>query len=154
MKRADPKLAPGDVAEAMTWFKKTTGQDAGLIVLHPKNERYAKEAGDSVEVKYFGGCLAWEVWLSAGDTSPTVLSQPDEGVESTISCDKKENHTNAPIGRPSLDLPLERIAQLASEGLSCRAIADKLLQEGVEASYRTVARGIRKLQAELPMAET
>ena len=151
IKRGELKVATGDIAKAMTWFKETTGQDAKLIVLHHKNERYAKEAGETVEVKYLGGCLQWEVWLSAEDGSTTVLSHLDEALESMVHCDKKKKHTNARVGRPYLDLPSKRIQDFVSQGLSCRVIASKLQAEGINVSYRSVHRVIKKLQGELPI---
>ncbi|MCX5999099.1 MAG: hypothetical protein NTU41_05755 [Chloroflexi bacterium] len=158
-RRGDLKVAPGDIAAALTWFKESTGKDARLISLHPKNERCAKECGEGVEVEYVSGCLAWEVWLSAGDIPVPCLPHVDHAVEPTLACDKTQvmpipipTHM-ARLGRPPLDLPLETILELASQGFSCRDIATKLSGEGTMVSYRSVARTTtRLLQAALPIA--
>ena len=47
-------------------------------------------------------------------------------------------------GRPEIILPTEEIIQLASQGLGCRAIATKLLEEkGIVVSYRTIQRRLQ-----------
>ena len=152
MQRGDLKLAPGDIQDALTWFKGTTGQDAKLIILNPKNERYAKAAGDGVKVEYLGGCLTWEVWLAAEDNFVTQLShiQTDTNLEQ-----KKRNeiptHIILPVGRPSVDLPMKKVTELAAQGMGYRAIAKRLQSEGIQVSHMAVSRAIKKLQGELPI---
>ena len=155
IQRGDLRLAPGDIEDALTWFKETTGQDAKLIVLNAKNERYAKEAGDSVKVEYLGGCLTGEVWLSAEDifVTPKPYIQTDTDFEQ-----KKRNEIQTrcflPVGRPSLDLPTEKITELAAQGLGYRLIARRLQSEGIQVSHMAISRAMKKLQSELPIDAT
>ena len=62
VKSGDFDLAPSDIPAAIEWFKEKIGQEPRLIILNPKNEHLAKEAGDSIAVMYRGGVLTWEVW--------------------------------------------------------------------------------------------
>lgn len=55
---------------------------------------------------------------------------------------KTEGLTPIP-GRKETILPLDLINQLASQGLGCRAIADKLLEQGITVSYRTIQRRLQ-----------
>ena len=42
------------------------------------------------------------------------------------------------MGRPKLDLPVDRIKELAKRGVSCRRIANILIQEGYKVSKSSV----------------
>jgi len=81
-------MARGDVAGAITRFKEKTGKEARLINLNPKNEKFAREAPDGVTVAYVGGCLAWEVWLSA------EMKEFIGGAASAATEDRSNNSTD------------------------------------------------------------
>ena len=49
-------------------------------------------------------------------------------------------------GRKETLLPVDLISRLASQGLGCKAISTKLLEQGIVVSYRTIQ---RRLQADL-----
>ena len=155
MQRGDLKLAPSDIQDALAWFKETTGHDAKLIVLNPKNDHYAREAGDGVKVEYLGGCLTWEVWLSAEDNF--VTQQAHIRTDTDLGQQRRNEimiRRILPIGRPSIDLPMEKVTALAAKGLGYRAIAKTLQAEGIQVSHMAVSRAIKKLQRELPTDET
>ena len=54
-------------------------------------------------------------------------------------------------GRTPRKLPLQRVRRLAAEGLGSRKIAERLQGEGIDASYRTVARCSRIVGWVMPM---
>lgn len=62
--RKDMSLCPGDIARATSWFKEQTGQEPGLILVHPSKEDMARENAGNITVETLGGVLASEVWLS------------------------------------------------------------------------------------------
>ena len=93
LERGDLRLVPGDIQEALSWFKDKTGQEPKLIILNRKNEHLAREAGDGIKVDYLGGILSGEVWLSSSDTFIPHSSARTEATESKSSLAK-----NQPIG--------------------------------------------------------
>ncbi len=50
------------------------------------------------------------------------------------------------VGRPTLNLPIDRILELAGQGLGSRAIASRLKDEGHKVSFRTIARVLKQAQ--------
>ena len=155
VKSGDFDLAPSDIPAAIEWFKEKIGQEPRLIILNPKNEHLAKEAGDSIAVMYRGGVLTWEVWLSAedyietpeshykGGSAPTGL--PAHETKMSISNEPSVTMDNfRPRGRPKAyekrELPEELIRQLSSEGMGSRAIASTLKKRAIIVSYKTIQR--------------
>ena len=84
IKRGDLCLAPGDIEEALTWFKESTRQEAKLFILNPKNEYLAPEA-NGIKVIYLDGCLPWEIWLSPSNSFRTENPRIQESLESKSS---------------------------------------------------------------------
>ena len=74
--RKDMSLGPSDIGRAVEWFREQTGQEPGLILVHPSKEDMAKENGN-IRVETRGGVLASEVWLSAAEHF--VTPPPGEG---------------------------------------------------------------------------
>jgi hypothetical protein len=156
MQRGDMKLAPSDIQDALTWYKDITGQDVKLIVLHPKNERYAKEVPEGITLEYVSGCLSWEVWLSPVDnfirntqSAPQGLNKsletPETPLETSVANTRTVTQAYPSISTPQ-DLLQQKIELLAGKGMSTRAIARVLQSEGVKVSHMTVA---RRLQGKL-----
>ena len=165
MLRGNLKLVPGDIRAGLAWFKETTGRDTRLIVLHPKNERYAKEVPEGIAVEFLGGCLAWEVWLSAADKitkapdgnlggekpqgvvgyTPRIMAIPNPQKNSIAiikpSVGKVTREKRGPKQKP---LPVELIIKWAGEGMGSQAITTRLKNElGIDIGFRTVARVIK-----------
>lgn len=85
--RNDPRVSMGDVGMALEDFKANTGMDAISMRLSPK--RFAALEGqfpEGLKVLPHGGCLAYEVWLSAtnGDAPQTVDFSGTAKTDSTI----------------------------------------------------------------------
>ncbi len=153
MKRPGLKMAAGDITKALAWFRENTSQYARIITLSPKNECFSKEAGDGVEVRYMGGCLVWEIWLSDGDEisaekapvtvddHPVIMATLN-GIETEVATIQPSVATRASPkrGRKQKSLPLERIAMLAGQGIGSKGIATMLKAEGVSVGFRTIAR--------------
>lgn len=149
------RLQPGDIADAIAWFKEKTDQEPKLILLNVKNERFVKEVPEGIKVVCRGGVLAGEVWLSAVvdfvTPSSHIETQSDHGEKRR---DKIDTRYILPAGRPALDLPIKKVQEFAAQGLGCRAISKKLKEGlGIVVSYRSIHRAIKKLQAELPIVE-
>ena len=75
--RNDMSLRPGDIARAIEWFAKRTGQEPRLILVHPTKEGMARGNAGNIRVEPLGGVLASEVWLSAAEHF--VTPPPGEG---------------------------------------------------------------------------
>ena len=157
------ELVKGDISRAISWFKDNTGQEPKQICLNPNCERLAVEAGDSIQVNYVGGCLAWEVWLSAEESFKTPKLAPLK-VDPTQTIDAKDKevllHTNAPLepsvtkpshgkeirpiislgGRPKKNIPIDLVHKLSEQGLSTTDIAKKLKAKGCIVSRIMVSR--------------
>lgn len=163
IERGGIKMAPGDVREAINWFKETTGQEAKLIVLNPRNEKYANEAGEDIVVEYSPGCPSWEILLSPVDNyirqntpNPNLgQGKPIQGVnhlngnlsileDKKISMDKLKavtpKVTRKKPGPKIKELPEDLIKQLNEQGLGSNAIATSLKSKGIEVSYKTIQR--------------
>jgi len=138
-------LQPGDIGEALAWFTSKTGQEAELIILNPKNEHLAGEVADGIKVEFVGGVLRGEVWLSAADTFVTQELATDFSEDYEWGKRNKSNiRPVVPFGRPKRDLPMEKIVKLRAEGLGARAIAKRLQAEGIEVSFMTIYRAMKK----------
>jgi len=142
--RGDLQLAPGDVEDSLVWFKNKTGQAPNSVALNPGNQYLASELPKNMRLDLLGGVLAGEVWLSAEDSFVTDFSRTTQAVESTRKCDKSVTLLQTPMGRPSVDLPTKKVLELHDKGLSSRAIARELENEGIRVSYRTIARSIKE----------
>lgn len=61
---------------------------------------------------------------------------------------EKRNKSNmrpmTPLGRPTRDLPVEKIAELRAQGLGARSIAKQLQAEGVKVSFMTIHRALKR----------
>ncbi|MBU2534640.1 MAG: hypothetical protein KKD83_00545 [Chloroflexi bacterium] len=160
IKSGDFDLAPNDIPAAIEWFREKTKQEPRLIILNPKNEYLAKEAGDSIRVMYLARVLTWEIWLSPEDVCDTPR-KPQEGNSehsyplinaathemkmSTVKVSSFEVEYFRPRGRPKTykkrELPEEVIKQLYAEGIGSKAIASRLkAKRGINVSYKTVQR--------------
>jgi hypothetical protein len=148
IKSGDFELAPHDIPAAIEWFREKTKQEPRLIILNPKNEHLAKEAGDSIRVMYLDRVLTWEIWLSpeshfkGGSTSTGLPAR-----ETKMSISNEPSVTMdifRPRGRPKhyekRELPEELIRQLSSEGMGSRAIASTLKKRDIIVSYKTIQR--------------
>ena len=167
LERGDLRLAPGDIQEALTWFKDKTGQEPKLIILNRKNEHLAREAGDGINVDYLGGILSGEVWLSSSDTFIPHSSARTEATKSKSECpqeqpnkyhSEKEKTKMSTLNSPSLtvdnlgarsrpttykkrQLPDDKIKRLHKGGMGAKAIATRLKKEqGIDVSYKTIQR--------------
>ncbi len=148
VKSGDFNIAPSDIPTAIEWFREKTKQEPRLIILNPKNEHLAKEAGDSIRVMYLDRVLTWEVWLSPeshfkGDSTSTGL--PAHETKKSISNEPSVTMDFfRPRGRPKhyekRELPEELIRQLSSEGMGSRAIASTLKKRAIIVSYKTIQR--------------
>ena len=143
IERGDLRLVAGDVEEALAWFEERTGNEAKLIMLNPKNEHLAQEAND-IKVTYSGGILAGEVWLSPEDTFGTDFPRTANTIEWKSECPKSDMRPIIPLGRPPLDLPIEKIFKMHSQGLGVRAIVKRLRDEGIQISRSTIHRAMKK----------
>jgi len=143
--RLDMHLMPSNIEKALAWFKDKAGQEARLIMVHPNNEGLAKQNSNDIKVATMGGILASEVWLSSSDNFVTP-SPARDFLTSQIEDEryKIETRPRIPVGRPCSDLPMEKILALHSEGLGARAIAKRLSDEGINVSYITVHRALKK----------
>lgn len=164
--RGDLKLGPGDIKEAVNRFKEQTGHNLGLIMLCPKNERFAEEIPEGIEVDYRGGILKGEVWMSPekswGEVSLTSKSGgffEKQGVMdgSTIFATVNEKNfevakiKSQPLkttmqkktetrGRKPLKLPERQILAMSSAGMGSKQIAARLKDKySIKVSFRTVA---------------
>lgn len=166
IKRGDLRLVSGDIQEARASFKDKMGQEARLVILHPRNENLASEA-EGVKVRYLGGCLRGEVWLSSEDAFIELLKVPEMPLEvheeeihgksiteqqktKMLTLNKEPPTVNNFVlrsrfkGRPKTYkkwvLPEGRIKQLYEEGEGYKAIATLLKKEGFDISHMTIQR--------------
>lgn len=157
MNRADAVLLQKDIDDAVADFP-----GAAVLTLNTQYQgKFDLSRFDGLEVRYSGGCLGWELWLSNGKTEePNLLSASSpassracdiiatpEIVQSKISVPKKKQVKR---GRPSILLPLdiELIKILSSSGLSIRKIEAELRGKLAKlVSYRTIARVLKKAKA-------
>jgi hypothetical protein len=87
----------------------------------------------------------------AGEKNVKVLEQPLQNM-STL---KAQNSTVDKLSRPviirrgpkSKALPLERIAKLAADGMGSKLIARQLNANGIEVSYKSIQRLLKKVKA-------
>lgn len=135
------QLMPGDIAKAIAFFSRQTGTETKAITLNPKNERLAKEAGETIQVVFCGGCLLWEVWLSGNPLESFVTPKPAmaSGKIQAIERNKTQTQPITIVGRSPAELPVEKVLELKAQGLGSRAIAKKL-----GGSHMTVIRVLRK----------
>lgn len=144
IKRGDLQLAPGDIEDSLAWFRDKAGQVPKMIALNPQNEHLADKA-TGIKIVCLSGVLAWEVWLSSSDNFVTPSLDTDF-LKSQIRSnrDKTNMKPRLPLGRPPVDLPIEKILELHNKGLGVRAIANELEGQGVRVSYRTIHRAIKR----------
>ena len=148
IKSGDFNLASSDIPTAIEWFREKTKQEPRLIILNPRNEHLAKEAGDSIRVMYLDRVLTWEVWLSPESDfkrDSTSTSLPAHETKMSISNEPSVTmDIFRPRGRPKhyekRELPEELIRQLYSEGMGSRAIASTLKKRAIIVSYKTIQR--------------
>jgi len=145
--RGDMQLQPDDIEEAIAWFKDKTGQEPKLVILNRKNEHLAEETGDDVKVEYLGGVLRGEVWLSATDNFVTPKSAT--GLNGDYEWGKRNEiqmRTIVPLGRKPIDLPMGKLLELRGQGLDFRAIAKRLIDEGIRTTHMAIKQAIDKKQ--------
>jgi len=161
--REDYKLARGDIPEAIIAFKEQTGQEPKLLILSPKNEKFANEIPEGIAVNYMAGVLLGEVWLSAFENwgcPPTLETPPDAtrsttglgqnstthidstGILSTVKPQKKKRSQKPARGRSKIiKLPERKILAFAAAGMGAKLIKAKLQEQyGIKVSLRTITR--------------
>jgi hypothetical protein len=131
-------------------------QDLPLEKQSP-DPRYCKNcyqvlADESADMKAAGiRRKPWWMPNDAGEKNVKVLEQPLQNM-STL---KAQNSTVDKLSRPviirrgpkSKALPLERIAKLAADGMGSKLIARQLNANGIEVSYKTIQRLLKKVKA-------
>jgi hypothetical protein len=71
----DLKLRKGDGTAAIADFIEQCGHPPAMIRLNPRNEQYAKEAGD-IPVEYRGGVSVGEVWRIGSMKALMAVARP------------------------------------------------------------------------------
>ena len=147
-------ITEADIPKAIDWYQANTGQVPKFIALHPSRAGLVDKVPEGIEARFIGGCLAWEIWLSQHQNLSPLKEEcmlgDSGGIMSTVA-DKK---FTVDIIQPSVttttrekrrgpkhkELPAEKIARWAGEGMGSKTIAAKLKVEGVTISYKTIQR--------------
>ena len=128
------RLAPGDIREAIKEYQESHRNLPDHIIICPKNENFASEVPESVKVITATGVMLWEILFP---------------LDSTTEPCQNASHQHYGGQKPILvelctpEDVTHKILELADQNLSYRAIANNLLQYGVEISHMTVARRIK-----------
>ena len=118
------QLVSGDIKKAIAFFSRQTGTEAKAITLNPKNEKLVGEIQDGIQVSYCGGCLLWEVWLSA--TRGGNFGTPQSAEIRPSGAFQNSGNSGSHVGRPRKGLPVEKMHQLKAGGAGVREIARAL----------------------------
>jgi len=142
------RLKPDDVRRAVEVFERKFGQRPLALGLHeacaPQIKAAAEEMG--IMVHHPPGMLAHEIWLNPSESFVTRSS----GISSLqLQIGEERNRIQArtliPIGRPPIELPMQKLLELRNQGLGTREIAKKLREEGLKVSHMAVYRALRKM---------
>ena len=147
------RLEADDVAKAVEIFEQKFRQRPLAIGLHENIDPRIEEAAEelAIPVHHPSGMLLQEIWLSPTDSFVTVPS--DTGLsEAQIREERNKTQTRPeiPIGRPPMELPMEKLLELKRQGFGARAIAKRLREEGLSISHMAVYRALRKAQQTKP----
>jgi hypothetical protein len=154
LSRVKRQIEKPDIAAALHWFQEQTGSDARFARIHPRLSSLAGEFPKTVDVILNGGTSAWSIDLAATLPVPRKDTNSDYPVVSGHFTGEKgcDNDEDMKIGGDDVVTGNTRaktaiddvIKGFVDQGLGCRVIAEQLSLTGIDMSYRTVARHIKK----------
>lgn len=147
------RLTPDDVSKAVEIFEQKFRQRPLAIGLHENGDPWIQEAAEElgIPVHQPSGMLLQEIWLSPTDNFVTVFSDTSlSEAQIPEECNKTQTRPEIPIGRPPMELPMEKLLELKGQALSARAIAKRLQEEGLNTSHMAVYRALKKAQQSKP----
>jgi hypothetical protein len=154
LSRAKRQIEKPDIKTALNWYREQTGMDARFARIHPRLGSLAEDFPATVEVIHNGGTSAWSIDLAATLPVPRKDTNSDYPVVSGHFTGEKgcDNDEDMKIGGDDVVTGNTRaktaiddvIKGFVDQGLGCRAIAEQLSLTGIDMSYRTVARHIKK----------